>query len=564
MKALRPLALALLAFAGGACRAPETAGPPPLALFDGGRIEARDLNAWLLDRSPAERRPAEGESAAAWVTRSVRRMFVEIALLDQVGPAGADESSSRERLEGAVRAAQGRAFLERKNARFEVSETEIQALFERELEAYALPERRSFRNLLVAAEPSGAPEGLNRARAFAEELRRRLAAGESFEELARAHSASANAGVGGLVGAVDRSRLRGEVGELVFSLAIGELSPVVCHKAGCMLFEVSQILPAIRPELALHRARLAERIAGERRRAWWSALLVAEGASQGATLPAWIADAAAPPLTPDVEVARLGGRTILGRDLEARDAGVDPVDRLRSIATELLLSAALERDAPEEAARVRARVERDFAFDSVLRKRIAERALAVSEEPLRSTYEARKESYRSDLELELTVYSRPIGAGDPVEQAAELARFAVELRAAGAGAERQPSLAEAGIERERLPRRSARHLARTRPDLAVALLGEISEDRVAGPYRFASRLYVVRFDVVIPERTLSYLEARDRVRDDYLARESGRIFDDIVDELARERRLRIDAEAARRFGESMLAPAAVTPRSDGV
>ena len=66
----------------------------------------------------------------------------------------------------------------------------------------------------------------------AEDLQRKLSAGESFEELAKKYSTCSSAKGGGDLGEVSLDRLVSEFAEAALSLNVGEISPIVKTRFG--------------------------------------------------------------------------------------------------------------------------------------------------------------------------------------------------------------------------------------------------------------------------------------------------------------------------------------------
>lgn len=78
----------------------------------------------------------------------------------------------------------------------------------------------------------------------AEDLVRRLQAGEAFEELARKHSACPSAARGGDLGAVDDRRLNEDFREALELLAVGQISGPVRTRFGYHLIRRNSAPPA--------------------------------------------------------------------------------------------------------------------------------------------------------------------------------------------------------------------------------------------------------------------------------------------------------------------------------
>jgi peptidyl-prolyl cis-trans isomerase SurA len=78
------------------------------------------------------------------------------------------------------------------------------------------------------------------AKALAEQLAARIAGGEPFEEVAKAHSEGAEAKEGGEMGWITKGQLMGEIDEKVFGLAQGQVTDPIKSSLGYHLFRVNE------------------------------------------------------------------------------------------------------------------------------------------------------------------------------------------------------------------------------------------------------------------------------------------------------------------------------------
>jgi parvulin-like peptidyl-prolyl isomerase len=132
------------------------------------------------------------------------------------------------------------------------TQEEIQAYFQDHVEEYTLPPRVKVRQTVT------------RTRKEAQDLARRLARGEKMEDIARQHSIAPDGERGGEMGWIVRGAMEPELEKVIFSLPVGQISPVVESSRGFYLFQVVSKHPAgapFLPEIALEiRGRLfAER-----------------------------------------------------------------------------------------------------------------------------------------------------------------------------------------------------------------------------------------------------------------------------------------------------------------
>jgi len=547
---------ALSLLVAGCGRTPEPVDPEVLASWDGGEIRVADLDAHLLSRPPGERFPGPGEEPESWLREHLRRLFERRVLAASAEPeALATEEEFERGFEERARTILYQAYQRRRDARFEVTVDAAREYFEEHREQWESPERRAFRHLFLAF-PEGADDAeRERICARAEELRRQILEGASFEAMVRRHSDSANAVVGGMVGAVTRDQLRGEVGELLFSLEAGEVSEVLRNRAGCQLFKVVQVVPAAEAEFPLLQEEIVRQLAEERRYRWRQELIEEEARAAGVSLPEGLAEGRITEVTPDQLLFELGEERITGRDVAVRSRGTGqpPAAVLQRMIGELLFGAAMEREAPEESEELLATARRRYTDDYLRRRALLDHLRSQPEERLREYYDRHQSRYLSDPQVEVTVYSWPIGEGDPLSYLRRPRAFVAAVEAAGGVEEVWPRFEDdPGIRREAVPRSNLRELVARRSDLSAALLDEISEGDVLGPYRVGNRLLVVRIETFIPPRQLSFFEVRDRVQRDLVRDEGDAMAAAWGERLAEEKGLRIHEENLASFGDRLL------------
>jgi parvulin-like peptidyl-prolyl isomerase len=143
------------------------------------------------------------------------------------------------------------ALLER-DLRQEPGEAEIARYYQVHRQDFARPERVRLRQILTAD------------RKAAEEARREIAAGTSFEEVARRLSRGPRADGGGVQGELARGDLPPTFADLIFALKPGEVSPVVPAEYGFHLFQVIEREPAEVVPLAAARGEILARLRQQR------------------------------------------------------------------------------------------------------------------------------------------------------------------------------------------------------------------------------------------------------------------------------------------------------------
>jgi hypothetical protein len=220
---------------------------------------------------------------------------------------------------------------------------------------------------------------------------------------------------------------------------------------------------------------------------------------------------------------------------------------------ELLFSAAMEREAPEETGKLLAAARRGYTDDYLRRRALLDYLQSQPEERLQEYYDRHQSRYLSDPQVELTVYSWPIGEGDPLAYLRRPRAFVAAVEEAGGVEEVWPRFEDdPGVQREAVPQSNLRELAARRPDLSAPLLEEISEGDVLGPYRVGRRLLVVRIETFVPPRQLSFFEVRDRVQRELVQDEGAEMAAEWGERLAEEKGLRIHGENLASFGDRLL------------
>lgn len=136
----------------------------------------------------------------------------------------------------------------------QVTEDEVLRYYRNHGGEFSQPERVRARHIVV------------RTRDEAEVLRARILAGERFEDLARAHSLSPEKEQGGDLGVFAKGEMPPEFNQ-AFSLAVGQVSPVIESPYGFHLLVVTEKLPARIPTFEEVREEVRRRYEQERREA---------------------------------------------------------------------------------------------------------------------------------------------------------------------------------------------------------------------------------------------------------------------------------------------------------
>ncbi len=541
----------LVAFLG--CRPND---PQELARWRDGKITVADLDAHLL-ASGRNRGGAEGEALPERLRQELRLLFARRVLLTEEAMAklrrdpGFVAQVAKER-----RSELAREYLSQRNAPFEVTIEEAKARFEARQDSLRREERRAFLHLYLPFQPVAT--GCSKV----EKIRAQVAAGASFEDQIRRFSESADAPLGGIVGPIRREDLRGELTKLIFGLVPGELSAVIEKGGGCHLFQLAQILPAVEPTFELMQSQMISALAEERRLAWRKTLLEEAVARRGLALPGWLlaegkagegkAGEGPKDLKADSLILEVEGEPLFLRDLLPLGAGESVQAAAQQWLGIRVFAALAAEDLGEQKLRqMEQKIELEQAWGR-LRQEAIEAELGKKDEAFWRAYLERANRYVKSPEIEASIFTWPLDAKNVLGSLSRPRAFVAALE----GGEDPSALfarfvKDPGVSRQALPQTDLRAVAVGRPDLAPAIVKAPAEGAVVGPYRVADRLYVVRLDVVIPERQLGFLEARPQLLRDYLSEHVAEVESSWLDALAAEKKLDIADANLNRFGESL-------------
>ena len=514
--------LAATLLAGAAC-APPPPSPEVLATWTGGEIRATELDRYLLSLHPRQRSPGAGEEPGRWLRGHLDQIFQhQVLVTDEALEALDQDPAFRAAFEHRSRSALARSYLEQLNETFEITLDEARAFYEEHRESSRTPERRSFYHLLLAFPAGASPAEKAAVCARAEELRREIAGGASFEEMVRRQSDSSNAASGGLVDPVARHQIRGEAGEVLFRLSIGETSEVVRTPAGCQLFHLRQILPALDPAFETVADRIIGALVDQRRQDLYRQYLEELASAEGLTLPPEFFEPEGPSEGPPDQVVFESGEIRITRaDVEATRAA-NPAASFGQTLTVLIGDAvfarAFRRDHAEATERGLERIRRGVALPLLLRdSRLAYAEQEAGDEELQDYYQRHRSRYLTDPQVELALISWPLAGGDPVRALRRPRELGAVLGGGETLDEAWPRFSEdAGIEREAVPLASLRHLARARPGLTSVLRSELVEGTASEPFPLPApdgtvRVAIFQVLTYIPPRQASFLEVRPRV-----------------------------------------------------
>lgn len=154
-------------------------------------------------------------------------------------------------------------------SKLEVTDAELKIYYESHKNEFTTTPQMTLRELLVAVPVS--ERGVNvaqeeEAKAKADEIRKRLLAGEPFARLAAEMSDSPSKANGGLVGPITADVLAPELQEALAPLKAGDLTPVLRTTRGFQIIKVETLETATVKPFDESRDAIADRIANNKRR----------------------------------------------------------------------------------------------------------------------------------------------------------------------------------------------------------------------------------------------------------------------------------------------------------
>jgi peptidyl-prolyl cis-trans isomerase D len=129
----------------------------------------------------------------------------------------------------------------------EVSPQEVQEYYNINLDQYQSPQKVRVSHILIKVDPEAGPAAVEEARTKAEQVRAEARRDPThFAALARKYSDDPSASEGGDLGYFSRDEMEPALGEVVFSLRKGEISPVVRTRYGFQILKVEDVQEAKR------------------------------------------------------------------------------------------------------------------------------------------------------------------------------------------------------------------------------------------------------------------------------------------------------------------------------
>jgi parvulin-like peptidyl-prolyl isomerase len=328
----------------------RTTGPEELASFDGGVVEADELDALMVSLPDTRRQPPAGQTVGQWLEEMVLDAALEETLLARAVEEGlGDDPVLRLQALNLASRQLGSSYAQRQCPAEEVSEVDIDEAYKTRV-ARGDREWILLRHIFKRVSDSAPAARRSAARADLEALRDQIQDGASFADLAREHSDSETAAEGGLIGRVSRGApMEAAVLEAAWALADGETSGIIEVPNGFHIVRREDSGVDRPPDLEETRERLRLQLVQERRELCGQQLLTRLARESGVMIDQGAA------LTPagDAVVLSVGERSFtasqlrgLGEDLRPIAELPDLPNLLRSFAEALLLAGAAQAEDP--------------------------------------------------------------------------------------------------------------------------------------------------------------------------------------------------------------------------
>jgi len=188
-----------------------------------------------------------------------------VAALKQENMTMADLRKNLERTVIAQRVQQAEVF-----GRVAVTDEEARKYYDSHMSEFTTPSSVMLREILVTVPASGG-RGLNvaadeAAKAKAEDIRKRVAAGEKFEKVASEVSDSPSKANGGLIGPLNVNDLSPEFRKIIESLKPGDMTQVIRTQRGYQILTLESSTPTKILDFDKARDQISERVFTDKRR----------------------------------------------------------------------------------------------------------------------------------------------------------------------------------------------------------------------------------------------------------------------------------------------------------
>lgn len=532
--------LIVVALGVASCRKPD---PSVVATFEGGEVRQADVEARILELPEDQRRPAKDQDPAAWRSRLVRDLAFERMLLAEAERAHAatDPQFAKQREALRERLLAG-LYIRKHLPKIALpTEQDLRKYYEEHPAVFRRPARREVYTIFKRVD-----KGADRAaaRREMEALRSRVLAGESFMELAAAHSDSETRHKKGLWDWIEPGQVAPELEKVLFSLKEETPSQVLSTRDGLHLFWVSFSEPQVQLDFDQARPLAARMFLSEK----------ADAAVRGLIDPHRGEDSFVPTREelatlllgggPKTLVLRVGRDSLYLEELDqlVREAGtaqqrpgLDLAHTIveeryrREVGARLAQAEGLDRspEFAERSADMESRALSEFELQRQLRAQIDEAAL-------RRYFEDNRQRYAAPMLVRVEVLSLPLSRSAP-RHMAELERARSEL---DAGRTTLAHLARRlGGEVHDQGLRTLEQVDQAVPGMSNWAL-ELKPGTHSAPFRTARALVMARLVSRRDPGQQGFEAARPRVVEDYLRQHGQALRAALMDRWLRERRFK--------------------------
>ncbi len=147
-----------------------------------------------------------------------------------------------------------------------VTDDQIKAEYEKNKEAYQIPEQRQARHILLTIDEDSSAATKAAKLEKAEEILARIRMGEDFAAMATTYSEDQTKTQGGDLGTFPRGRMVPEFDDAVFSMQPDTVSEVITTQFGYHIIKLDKIQPAVTKPLEEVRASIVEKLQTEQAR----------------------------------------------------------------------------------------------------------------------------------------------------------------------------------------------------------------------------------------------------------------------------------------------------------
>ena len=404
--------------------------------------------------------------------------------------------------------------------------------------------------------------------AYLEDLKARFLAGETWDELARQHSQSETRLRGGLVGDVSEGRLPESLERIAFSLAAGGVSDPIAVRGGAVLLHVARKAQSIDFSLDEVRQRIERELRNEKMQAARDALIGDREPPAGSLVLApselvaaldsgepqrlVLAVAGHRRTVEEIrQLAGLGPGELAATLDETAQQGLERIYRRQQ--DEPLLYLRLQQMDDEDlhlAAEEHLRAEATAVLAD--ERLLADMQLSLADDPeaLRGYFADNRHHYQSPLRFKLRIWSLPFG-DDPPGQLRRMEALREQL--AGGEIELAAAVSELGGTVETLGWRSFDELPSRLPPKARDHFIHLVEGGYSIAYQQYRALHVIHVEERQEPRPMTYAEAAEQVRADYLQRFRQELYRSLAAQRLEAAGFAYDEAAVRR----LLAPVEV-------